>query len=247
MARRNNCEPGIVYPESPTPDSLAEATGPPRFLEDPIMNVPCSSTPAGPPRSATAAHRYCLPPNSQRRLPRYRNFGAQSHGPLTRCLRFAGWVAPPPRKTRFRTAGQPFRAGLITRWVPSKGFRFTPFSFPRLCLAHDFYTQKSPGASGQNRPQTSSTCSLNMAFTIRHRNSDAEYLANLRCKNHLANEGGGHLTPRRGSVGWIFHFRQRWFLSFKNDFAPWLSLSRPWPDRERQWRNPYCTVRVLQV
>jgi hypothetical protein len=30
------------------------------------------------------------------------NFGAQSHGPHTRCLRFAGWITPPPRKTRFR-------------------------------------------------------------------------------------------------------------------------------------------------
>jgi hypothetical protein len=29
-------------------------------------------------------------------------FGAASHGPRPRCLRFAGWVAPPPRKTRFR-------------------------------------------------------------------------------------------------------------------------------------------------
>ena len=58
------------------------------------------------------------------------NFGAQSHGPHTRCLRFAGWVTPPPRKTRFRMAGQPFRAGLITRWVPTKGFRSSPPPFP---------------------------------------------------------------------------------------------------------------------
>ena len=28
-----------------------------------------------------------------------------------RCLRFAEWIAPPPRKTRFRMAGLPFRAG----------------------------------------------------------------------------------------------------------------------------------------
>jgi hypothetical protein len=54
----------------PKPDSLTEATGPPRFLEDPTMNVPCSPTPAGPPRSATTALRCCLPPNGERRLPR---------------------------------------------------------------------------------------------------------------------------------------------------------------------------------
>jgi hypothetical protein len=39
------------------------------------------------------------------------NFEAQSHGPPTRCLRFAGWVTPPPRKTRFRMAGQPCPGG----------------------------------------------------------------------------------------------------------------------------------------
>ena len=54
----------------------------------------------------------------------FQNFEAQSHGPLTRCLRFAGWVAPPPRKTRFRMAGQPFRVGLTTHWVLTKGFRY---------------------------------------------------------------------------------------------------------------------------
>src|SRR5260370_21953771 len=36
----------------------------------PSMNVPCSPTPVGPPRSATTALRCCLPPNGRRRLPR---------------------------------------------------------------------------------------------------------------------------------------------------------------------------------
>ena len=100
------------------------------------MNVPCSSTPAGSLRSATAALRCCLPPIQRRRLLQSCNFGAQSHGPLTRCLRFAGWVAPPPRKTRFRMAGQPFRAGLGYPLGPNERFQVVPFSFPRLRLAH---------------------------------------------------------------------------------------------------------------
>jgi hypothetical protein len=100
------------------------------------MNVPCSSTPAGPLRSATAAHWCCLPPSGQRRLPRLFAFRAQSHGPRTRCLRFAEWVAPLPRKTHFRIAGQPFRAGLITHWVLMKVSGFIPSSSPRLRLAH---------------------------------------------------------------------------------------------------------------
>ena len=37
---------------------------------EPAMGVPCSSTPAGPPRSATSALRCCLPPFKQRRLSR---------------------------------------------------------------------------------------------------------------------------------------------------------------------------------
>lgn len=41
----------------------------------------------------------------------------------TGCLRFAGWVTPPPRKTRFRSLARRYRAGLITRRVPTKGFR----------------------------------------------------------------------------------------------------------------------------
>ena len=64
------------------------------------------------------------------------DFGAQSHGPHTRCLRFAGRVAPPPRKTRFRLpasfAGRDwlpaglllrrFQPCLFTRHPPSPGF-----------------------------------------------------------------------------------------------------------------------------
>jgi hypothetical protein len=45
-------------------------------------------------------------------------FGAQSHGLGTRCLRFVGWIAPPPRKTRF-----PLLANSTGRdWLPA-GFQ----------------------------------------------------------------------------------------------------------------------------
>ena len=50
------------------------------------------------------------------------SFGAQSHGLGTRGLRFAAWVAPPRRKTRFRLLAKLYRTGLPTRRVPSKGF-----------------------------------------------------------------------------------------------------------------------------
>src|SRR5438445_2891394 len=49
---------------------------------------------------------------------------------------------PCPRKTRFRPLARLCRAGLLTRWVPSQGFRaaYISSSLPRLLLAHS-----SPG------------------------------------------------------------------------------------------------------
>jgi len=98
------------------------------------MNVPCSPTPGtsalGPLPRFDVAFRLFNSVGSHEN----HNFGAQSHGPLTRCLRFAGWVAP-PRKTRFRMAGQPFWAGLTPAGSQRK-VSGHPFSFPRLCLAH---------------------------------------------------------------------------------------------------------------
>src|SRR5437016_3705563 len=41
------------------------------------------------------------------------DFGARSHGIGTRCLRFAGRVTPPPRKTHFRLLAKLCRAGFV--------------------------------------------------------------------------------------------------------------------------------------
>ncbi len=94
------------------------------------MNVPCSSTPAGlrarPLPRFDVAFRLFDSVGSRENS----NFGAQSHGPPIRYLRFAAWVTPPPRKTRFRMAGRPFRAGLAARWALTKGFRSIHSPFP---------------------------------------------------------------------------------------------------------------------
>ena len=55
-------------------------------------------------------------------------FEAPSHGLGTPGLRFAARVAPTQRKTRFRLPAKLYRTGLLTRRVPSKGFR--------KCLSH---------------------------------------------------------------------------------------------------------------
>jgi hypothetical protein len=67
-------------------------------------------------------HRCCLLPK-QGHGPTQRYFGAHSHGLQAGCLRFAGWVTPPPRKTRFRLLARPGRVGLVTHRVPARGFK----------------------------------------------------------------------------------------------------------------------------
>ena len=70
------------------------------------MNVPCSPTPVGPPRSAATALRCCLPPIGKRRLPRQILISGLNHtacslavyasrgGLLHRHARLAsGWLA----------------------------------------------------------------------------------------------------------------------------------------------------------
>ena len=122
------------------PGLTAEAAGPPRFLGDPCERAlffdPGGIADARPLRRRDAAFRQLHDVGS-----REQDFGAQWHGPLTGCLRFAVRVTPAPRKTRFRLLAKLCRAGLVTRGVPSKGFCVTslpPFpSFPgaRSCPA----------------------------------------------------------------------------------------------------------------
>ena len=68
--------------------SVVEGIGSPRFLDNPNVNMPCSLTPVGRSVPASVARPYSLPQPQRRRLPRQRCFVAQSHGLLTRCLRF---------------------------------------------------------------------------------------------------------------------------------------------------------------
>ena len=103
----------------------------------------------------------------RRRLPRFSNFGAQWHGLDTRCLRFAAWVAPARRPTRFRLLAKLYRAGLATCKVPTKGFRHDPYMsspFPKLPGANDvafFCPFSAPG--GQTQPKCSPKLRLPMA------------------------------------------------------------------------------------
>jgi hypothetical protein len=119
--------PGVGHPVAPAGSSSVETTGSPTFLGNPDCALALLSDPGRTNASGHAMHR---------RGPRYVHgegsriaaFEAQSHGFGTGCLRFAGRVAPTPRKTRFRLLAKLFRTGLITRRVPSKGFKVYPTS-----------------------------------------------------------------------------------------------------------------------
>jgi hypothetical protein len=104
--------------------------GPPRFLGDlrerALFSDPGGTTNARPLRHRDSAFRHFNNVGSRE----FNAFGAQSHGPLTRCLRFAAPVARTPRKTRFRPLAKLCRAGLVTRRVPTKGFRLWLPPFP---------------------------------------------------------------------------------------------------------------------
>ena len=58
------------------------------------------------------------------------NIEAVSHGFCNRCLRFAVWVAPEPRKTRFWLMTSLCQAGLVTRRITLKGFSSAHPPFP---------------------------------------------------------------------------------------------------------------------
>jgi hypothetical protein len=70
------------------------------------------------------------------------NFGAEWAGSDTRCLRFARWVTPPGRKTRFRLLARLYRVGSLAHWVPPKGL--VDASYIAFLLSQAF-----PGASAR--------------------------------------------------------------------------------------------------
>jgi hypothetical protein len=110
--------------------------------------MPCSPTPAGPPRPADsrrvgAAFRLLNDVGAHKE-----SFGAPSHGLRALCVRFAARVTPGPRNTRFRLVANLYRAG-FTRWVPMKSFRPSGYMIippSRTFLAHEESLREPFGA-----------------------------------------------------------------------------------------------------
>jgi hypothetical protein len=85
--------------------------------------LPRSPTPAEPtiPRLLTVSSM--LPPRfPRRRLQRFMNFGAQSRGLSTRCLRFTNDVATTHAKLASGRLAWPLPGGRRTLWITTKGF-----------------------------------------------------------------------------------------------------------------------------
>ena len=108
---------------------------------EPLVHLPCSQTPAGPPRQAIAAFR-CCPRTARRRRPRrLSTFEAQSHGFCTGCLRFV----PSSRTTTQNSlpvVSQPFRMGFLiptefVRRVSTIASSLPGLILARLARAHD--------------------------------------------------------------------------------------------------------------
>jgi hypothetical protein len=112
--------PGAFGFGSPTPTAVdSETAGALRFLGNPPVPVPCSRTPAGPRTPGHDGVSAWPPLWQKRRLPRFANFGAQSHGFSTRCLRFVRWVAHTRTQDSLLVAGQALPGGIRTRRIPT--------------------------------------------------------------------------------------------------------------------------------
>jgi len=117
------------------PGSAVEATGPPRFLENPcgrvLLSDPGGIASARPLRRRDAAFR------------RFKNVGSHEditfRGSITRPAHSLSTLRSPGRpgttQDSLPAAGQLFRTGLVTRRVPMKGFRFR-FLLSQAFLAH---------------------------------------------------------------------------------------------------------------
>ena len=87
--------PGFMI-RSPLPDKYAwRRPGSPKFLGNPDVPAPCSRTPARPTYQVNKVDRHGPTHIVPRGLSTKGNFGAQSHGISTGCLRFAVTIAGP--------------------------------------------------------------------------------------------------------------------------------------------------------
>ena len=112
-----------VPPWSPINQILAvEQFGSPRFLESPLVPLPCSRDPGHAPFALPSQQRGVAPACAKYEGRSDCNFGADSHGFSTRCLRFQlrislHWQDSLP------VGGKPFPGGIRTHWTLLANFK----------------------------------------------------------------------------------------------------------------------------
>ena len=124
--------------------------------------------------TASETRRDDLPSNARRRPSHSMHFGAQSRGLRAPCERFAPWVTPGPRITRFRLAADLGRMGLVTHRVSNKVSKIT--SRHRVPLDRAFPAHALVHESSRARTMPTDrilTCRCEMTRVGRGRSSDA--------------------------------------------------------------------------
>ena len=127
--------PEFAVPVAPDPVFFEELPGSPMFPGNPHDHSPCSPTPAGPgTRYGTKGQRTRHGPRTkaQRRLPTIADFGAQSHGFWSRCLRLAVEVARHRARLASGCWSQLCRTGFDPQGFYERFLNRDSSSFPEL-------------------------------------------------------------------------------------------------------------------
>jgi hypothetical protein len=115
-----------------------ETAGTPKFLGNPCVPMPCSSTPAGPMHQAIRRTSTAPALEPRRRLPTMKKISGLYHTASALAAYASPTWLPSRTQDSLLAVGQLYEAGLVTRRTPTKGFDDDPYilsSFPRFCLA----------------------------------------------------------------------------------------------------------------
>ena len=127
--------PEFAGPVAPEPVDFRGLPGSPKFPGNPHDHSPCSSTPAGPStRYGTKGQRTRHGPRTkaQRGLPTVANFGAQSHGFWSRCLRLEVEVTRHRARLASGCWSQLCRTGFDPQGFYERFLNWNSSSFPEL-------------------------------------------------------------------------------------------------------------------
>src|SRR5208283_2885735 len=162
---RPTAGPGFVHRSLLPVHGIGRRSGPPRFLGNPCVPTPCSPTPAGPTRQAIRRSRRG-PRSDKNEDSHHEDFGAQSHGLGTRCLRFVPSIAARGRKTRFPLLAT-LRDGLGYPQDSDERFRVASYissPFPRLSwrkVSAFLETRRRERTGALPRSVSSTSCVMN--------------------------------------------------------------------------------------